>query len=254
MPVSADFWEGIGRQLRCPTGRAGWLIGHLMSLINKQPNQLAIEALAVSPSDTILELGFGSGRSIKALTALASRGEVLGIDQSPEMLTLASRANQRAIGAGRVALRLGRFDALPWPSETVDKILAVNVAYFFGTTGDEFREVRRVLRPGGMIAIYATDRSTMAKWKFAGLETHSHIDEATLRAMAVCGGFDPVEVSVKTVSLPFGINGILAILCKRKAVEPHYHRMTSAWINVATSLATPLSHEDRSGQYQLLLK
>ena len=215
MFVSANFWEGIGHQLKCPSGRSGRLIGRVMALVNQQPNQLAADALGVSPTDTILELGFGPGRGVRALSALAPRGRVLGIDQSPEMLALASRNNKRGIEEGRVQLSLGRFDALPWQSATIDKILAVNVIYFFSETAEELREARRVLRPGGVMAIYATDRSTMAHWRFSGPGTHSLFDEGELRAFVMRGGFSADDVTIRGVTLPFGVKGLLAVLRKR---------------------------------------
>ncbi len=79
------------------------------------------------------------------------------------MLAQASWRNRRAIGEGRVRLRLGRFDALPFAPESIDKILAVNVIYFFRKDADEIREAMRVLRPGGVMAVYATHRSTMSR-------------------------------------------------------------------------------------------
>ena len=93
---------------------------------------------------------------------------MLGIDSSPDMLAQAGHCNRRAIAEGRVQLHLGRFDALPWPSGSIGKILAVNVVYFFSEGGDEIREARRVLAPGGLMAVYATHKDTMQHWKFAG--------------------------------------------------------------------------------------
>ena len=90
--------------------------------------------------------------------------------------------------------------------------------YFFRKDADEIREAMRVLRPGGVMAVYATHRSTMSGWKFAGPDTHSHFDEDALRGLAVQGGFAADEVSVRDVALPFGIRGLLAIL--RKSANP----------------------------------
>jgi SAM-dependent methyltransferase len=209
------FWESAGRQLRSPAGRWGRLAGRLMAVANRQPYRAAIDALGVGPADTVLELGFGPGEGIKVLAALAPRGLVLGVDGSPEMLAQASRANRLAIAGGRVRLDFGRFDALPWPAESVDRILAVNVVYFFGAAGSEMREALRVLRPGGIMVIYATDRATMSRWKFAGLATHRHFDADELLALADDGGFPVDAVSTIPIRVAPGMTGLIAVFRKR---------------------------------------
>jgi ubiquinone/menaquinone biosynthesis C-methylase UbiE len=185
-----------------------------MALVNKEPNRLAIDALGIEPADQVLELGFGPGSAVRAMAAAARSGRVLGIDRSPEMLAQASRRNRRAIERGRVELRLGRFDALPWASGTVDKILAANVVYFFSRNADEVCEARRLLRPGGLMAIYATDRATMSHWKFSGPDTHTLYDRAELQGLMLRGGFRAEDVAIRAVPLAFGINGLLALARK----------------------------------------
>jgi SAM-dependent methyltransferase len=217
MKTFHPFWEAVGRQLRCPVGRSGRLIGRLMSVANREPNRVAIEALQVAATDTVLELGFGPGQAISVLSALASRGQVLGIDRSPEMLAEARRRNRPAIAAGRVRLGLGGFDALPLEDASVDKILAVNVVYFFNRDGVEIREALRVLRPGGVMAVYATDRSSMSRWRFAGPDTHALFDAAGLQSLARAGGFPPDSLAIESVRMPFGIEGLLGVF--RKAAD-----------------------------------
>ncbi len=208
------FWSAIGHQLRCPSGRAGLLTGQAMRLVNKEPNRLAVNALKIEPADTVLELGFGPGSAIQAMAAAAYQGLVLGIDRSPEMLAQATRRNKHAIREGRVQLFLGRFDELPWPAGSIGKVLAVNVVYFFQKDDREIREARRVLRPGGLIAIYATDEATMSRWRFAGSDTHALYSEGELRALLLSGGFNTEEVSIRSVTLAFGIGGLLALAQK----------------------------------------
>ena len=209
-----NFWSRVGHQLKCPCGLAGHLTGRIMSLVNREPNRLAIDVLSIEPRDTVLELGFGSGSAIKTMAARARWGTVLGIDQSPEMVVQALRRNKRAIEQGRVRLHLGGFNALPWDSCSIDKILAVNVVYFFTANGAELREAHRVLKPSGLMAIYATDRSTMSQWKFAASDTHTLFDEAELRSLILRGGFPGDSTTILPVVLPFGIQGLLAVLRK----------------------------------------
>jgi SAM-dependent methyltransferase len=215
-PHGASFWRGVGRQLACPSGWPGRLIGRVMALVNRGPNRATIGALDIAPGDTILELGFGPGRAIRTMAALAVHGRVLGVDQSPEMLAQASRSNRAAIRSGRVRLALGRFDALPHTADSVDKILAVNVAYFFRDGSAEISEARRVLRPGGVMAVYVTHESTMSHWKFCEPETHRLFDGEGLRRLLLEGGFGAGEIELREMTLPFGVNGLLAIVRKRR--------------------------------------
>jgi SAM-dependent methyltransferase len=204
-------WKAIGRQLRHPSGFGGQVIGHAMAIANRRPNRMAIDALEIVRGDVVLELGFGPGRAVKQLASLIGDGQVLGIDQSATMLALASRHNRRAITSGRVELRHGTFDALPWPTASVDKVLAVNTTYFFGADAVEIQEARRVLRPGGLMALYATDASVMARWRFSGPDTHRTFDRESLAALLRTGGFDDGDVTVTRVDIGFGIAGLLAL-------------------------------------------
>ena len=148
------FWHELGRQLRNPTGRKGRWVGQLMSVVNQRPNLLAIEALQSAQADSMLELGVGSGWALGKLAGTAKLGRIWGIDQSTDMLLLAARRNRLATQQGQVSLAQARFDALPFSGAFFDRILAVNVAYFFERDGRDFREARRVLRPGGRMIIY----------------------------------------------------------------------------------------------------
>jgi len=109
---------------------------------------------------------------------------------------------------------LGRFDALPWPAACVDKVLAVNVAYFFCADGTELREARRVLRPGGRLAVFAADRSVMTRWKFAGPDTHRPVDREGLFRLFHAGGFAADDVTVRSIAMPMGITALLGVAQK----------------------------------------
>ena len=93
-------------------------------------------------------------------------GYVCGLDHSEEMLRQAARRNAAAIRTGHVELRLGSVDSLPVFAERFDKILAVNVIMFWDQTSVRLEALRRVMRPGGRIAIAHQPRvaGTWASW------------------------------------------------------------------------------------------
>jgi ubiquinone/menaquinone biosynthesis C-methylase UbiE len=209
-----SIWHTIGRQLQNPTGLTGRVIGRAMSIANARPNEIAVNALHIDPCDTVLELGFGPGHAINAMTAQAFAGMVYGIDQSPVMLAQARRRNRQAIREGRVILAQAEFDRLPFPDFSIDKLLAVNVIYFWKDAPTMLSEVRRVLRPGGRVSIYATDATTMRHWKFAGPDTHRLYGAAELAAALQQAGFEKHLILVRNVRVHRRVPGLLATVTR----------------------------------------
>jgi SAM-dependent methyltransferase len=185
-----------------------------MAIANDEPNRLAIDALELQPSDRVLELGFGPGWGLRTIAARIPDGQVFGVDQSHRMLRQATSINQAAIAKGRIVLLNGPFSPLPWIESTFNKILLVNVAYFFDSDGHDMAEVYRVLRSGGRIAIYVTSRETMSKWPFSGPETHTIYNRNELLDLLERAGFRRSDMKIKDLRLPLGINGLLATAVK----------------------------------------
>jgi ubiquinone/menaquinone biosynthesis C-methylase UbiE len=178
-----------------PTGILGRAVGLLMAhrSSNRKRNSWAVSLLAVRNDDRVLELGFGPGLAIRELSRIAVDGYVCGIDHSELMLRSASRRNADAIARGVVDLRLGSVDELPEFDAPFDKILAVNATMFWGDPVARLAELRRLLRPGGLIAVVhqprgpgATDDASRAR----GREMAAALDRA---------GFS--EVRLETMSL-----------------------------------------------------
>jgi ubiquinone/menaquinone biosynthesis C-methylase UbiE len=204
----------LAGQLENPHGGGGWLVGGLMRLANRRPNSLALEALGVRSDDHALELGFGPGEGVRALARLTPRGHVFGIDQSRAMLDQATARNRREVARGRVRLSLAHFDDTGLPSGSVDRILAVNVAYFWPDGVAVLRELDRVLKPGGRIGLYVTAAQTMSRWAFAASGHHRLFDAPSLRAMLSEGPFPPAAVRVTPTTLPLGVEGLVAVVDK----------------------------------------
>ncbi len=118
-----------------------------------------IDLLDVQPSDRVLEVGFGPGVGIQLLTSSASAGYVAGVDPSKEMVAQATTRNKKAIESGRVELRHGSVASLPFADNTIDKALAINSMQVWSDAVAGLREMRRVLKPGGEIALGSTPNS-----------------------------------------------------------------------------------------------
>ena len=189
------------------------MAGSLMAFANAKPNTLALAALSMREGESLLELGCGPGRALQGLLRLPHLARVIGLDWSEVMLAQASRRNRRAVEAGRLALVRGDFATLPFIAELADAILAVNVVYFMHSSA-AVREARRVLRPGGRMVLYATDRSAMRRWPFAGSHTHRLFDHNRLTALLIDAGFAADCIRIEGVDAGFGIMGLLAVAQK----------------------------------------
>jgi ubiquinone/menaquinone biosynthesis C-methylase UbiE len=96
---------------------------------------------------------------IQRLWKLALAGHVAGIDPSQEMVAQARARNAAAIESGRVDLRHGSVESLPFDDNTFDKALGVNSMQVWPDPSAGLREMRRVMKPGAKIALGLTPYS-----------------------------------------------------------------------------------------------
>jgi ubiquinone/menaquinone biosynthesis C-methylase UbiE len=148
-----------------PRGTLGRLGGRLMSLDRGLPAWV-LDLLEIDPSDSVLEVGSGPGVGLELAATRAYAGRVVGVDPSETMLAMAHRRNRAWIEAGRVELRLGTVDKLPFDDATFDKAMTMNSLHLWPDPVIGLMEVRRTLRPGGRIAVAITRFSYASPEKF----------------------------------------------------------------------------------------
>jgi arsenite methyltransferase len=108
----------------------------------------------VQPGQTVLDLGCGAGLDlILAAEKVGPTGRVVGVDASDEMLPLAEANVERAGLNDRVELRQGLIEALPVEDQSVDWVISNCVVNLSTDKPAVFREIRRVLKPGGCAVI-----------------------------------------------------------------------------------------------------
>jgi N-acetylglutamate synthase-like GNAT family acetyltransferase len=156
----------------------------------------------LKPGEDVLDLGSGAGREvIESAFRIAPDGIAYGLDMTDEMLALASE-NRRRAGAFNSVFLKGTIENIPLPDASVDVIISNCVINLSQDKPAVMREMMRVLRPGGRLAISDTvadrpvsdrARSDMDLW-CACISGAPQPDE--YRSLLVEAGFENVGIDV----------------------------------------------------------
>ena len=142
-------------QCHKPRGWIGRLIVWMMNRSHSRLTDWGLNDVGVDKHFSILDVGCGGGRTIQKLAAIATDGKIFGIDYSNASVAAARRTNADALAAGRVEILQGSVSQLPFAAATFDLVTAVETHYYWPDLVADLREVRRVLKPGGRVAIVA---------------------------------------------------------------------------------------------------
>jgi arsenite methyltransferase len=108
---------------------------------------------ALRSGETVLDLGSGAGFDVfLAAREVGDTGRVIGIDMTPEMLERARR-NAAVAGHRNVEFRQGHIEALPVEDGVVDLVISNCVINLVPDKAAVYREIARVLRPGGRLVV-----------------------------------------------------------------------------------------------------
>lgn len=143
----------IARHLRTPDGLFGQLIARLMNVGNRPMNRATLEALDLEAGHRVLEVGFGGASLFDDLLRRTPEGAVAGLELSDTMLHRAERRFRSAIEQGRLNLKRGSVEAIPFGDARFDRAFTVNTIYFWSDPEQAARELARVLTPGGRLCV-----------------------------------------------------------------------------------------------------
>lgn len=173
---------------------------------------LPVEHAGLAPGQTVLDLGAGAGLdAFVARRIVGETGRVLGVDFTPEMVGKA-RANAAKLGFGNVQFEHGDIEALPFVDASVDVVISNCVLNLVPDKPRAFREMARVLRPGGHFCISdVVSRGELPESVRASAELYAGcvagaIDQETYLRMLRTAGFESVEVVVeRPIAVPAGL-------------------------------------------------
>ena len=145
-----------------------------------------------------LELGPGGGVLRERLLA-SGAASVAGLDHSPDMLDLCRQRNAQAVADGRLELKLGDAETIPWPDETFSVAVSANVFFVFERPQAVLAELHRVLDSSGRLVIVTSPGPlpppSLRNWWVAvwGRALRVYSDDE-MAAMLGAAGFQDVRV------------------------------------------------------------
>ena len=187
------MFEHIARQLRKPEGDLGKVVAGKMSTGNQLINEWTIDALELAPHDNILEIGMGNGVFVKKITSGDVSIKYTGIDYSPLMIEMSTMQNQALVKNNRAHFLLAEASSLPFANHSFTKVFTVNTLYFWDQKEKILAEIRRVLKPEGVLIISIRPKEIMKDFPFVpyGFTLYSKEDVTTLLEE---NGFSVIEV------------------------------------------------------------
>ncbi len=153
---------------REPLRRETYTHGHAPATVRQHARRTAEEAAAfllpaLRPGMRLLDVGCGPGSITRGLAERLAPGQVVGLDLSRETLA-AAREDAAARGLENLQYEEGSVYQLPFPDASFDVAYAHQVLQHLREPGAALREMLRVVRTGGLVAVREVDWGTAAYW------------------------------------------------------------------------------------------
>ncbi|MPZ99468.1 MAG: methyltransferase domain-containing protein [Dehalococcoidia bacterium] len=142
--------------------------GHHASVVGQHARRTAERDAAfllprLRPGMRLLDVGCGPGSITIGLARAVAPGETVGTDVVPEVVEEA-RARAAAEGVTNLRFAAESIYGLSYPDASFDVAYAHQVLQHLARPVDALREMARVLRPGGLVAVRDADYATMVAW------------------------------------------------------------------------------------------
>ena len=184
----------VESHLGYPRGFWGRYVAAVMNRVNVGITRHILDQLHLAPGQQVLEIGFGGGVSFDLVLPLISGGCLHGFDLSADMLRQRTRERSADIAAGRLELKNGNVVSMPYADASMDRAFAVNVIYFWPEPVAALKELCRVLKPGGRLALGVRSKAAMQALGLAR-PPFRHYEDDEYRKFFIDAGFSHFEIA-----------------------------------------------------------
>ena len=184
---------------RKPVGFGGKIMVAMMNVGHSAVARWGLQFLELAPDAMVLDCGCGGGANMKRLLKKCPQGIVKGIDYSPVSVEKSKKVNEVAVTKRRCDVLCASVAELPFESEQFDAVTAFETVYFWPDLPQCFREVYRVLKPGGTFLICNesngdTDKDERWTEIIGGMTIYKDVE---LKAYLEQAGFHDVQIHKK---------------------------------------------------------
>lgn len=187
--------SGFFQNFRKP--RANWLGRAVVRNMNSGHAALTAWGLShvtMPQGGRVLDIGCGGGGAIARMLARYPESRVDGVDYSDQSVAVSRETNKDALRT-RCAITQGSVSQLPFASGQYDLVTAFETVYFWPDLPGDFREVARVLAPGGQFLLCVEfDDPSNDTWtkRIEGMRVYS---AETLSSLLTGAGFSDIRIA-----------------------------------------------------------
>jgi ubiquinone/menaquinone biosynthesis C-methylase UbiE len=171
-------------QVRNPSGILGRLIARGMNKGHAKLAKWGISKILIKPNYFILDIGCGGGGNIHRFGEMIKEGKVYGIDSSETAVNISKKINKSQIDNGIIEIYKASVSPLPFNNNFFNLVTGFESYYFWPDLVNDLKEIYRVLKPKGKLALinegYLCDnskkRKRAEKWAILG-NFHIHSPE-----------------------------------------------------------------------------